>query len=325
MRLFLAIFCILTSAAAGLARGIDTRCISMGGISIEGPIDSLRPLLKDAGFQEWGASDDGEDYFFRGSYYGIRAKLMVSVKPLTDCVEQAYITIGPYSTSRMLERNFQYFKYKIEQEYGTLTERDGAYFYIDDYGSVKLSVSANEKGSKDITVLYYTTAAFFKDAVSRGIKGDVQEIVTDNPLVEAPVERFFQDGKADNSELTNRQYDRYGYLQHADMSEQQGKSTIDYTYDDSHRLVKRTLRNEAEGITYVNEYYYNDDEEITAENQKVYNAAGQCIMTLNIRNNFLERDEQGNWTVNSLSMTYWEKGQQTQQSTALQKRTISYW
>ena len=32
-------------------------------------------------------------------------------------------------------------------------------------------------------------------------------------------------------------------------------------------------------------------------------------MTITMRNNYLTRDQQGNWTSNSLNLSYWEKGQ----------------
>ena len=44
-----------------------------------------------------------------------------------------------------------------------------------------------------------------------------------------------------------------------------------------------------------------------------------------MRNNYLTRDDNGNWTSNSLDFTYWEKGGQTQRTTVLQKRILSYW
>jgi hypothetical protein len=48
-------------------------------------------------------------------------------------------------------------------------------------------------------------------------------------------------------------------------------------------------------------------------------------MTINMHNNYLTRDDYGNWTSNTLTLTYWEKGMKTQQSTVLQRRTIAYW
>ncbi len=303
----------------------DPRCVHMMGIPMEGHIDTLRVVLKEAGFTEWGGSEDGEDVYFRGKFYGIRAKLMVTLKPLTTLVQSSYVTIGPYSGKSLLERNFKYFKYKIEQDYGTLTERDGAYYYMGDYGSVKLSVVDNDDGSRDISILYFQDIPFYKDAISRGLYGNVQEIVTDNPLAEEPVERFLEDGQLDDPDLTQRHYDRYGYLVWAETVEKEGRSTVEYEYDDRYRLKRRTLTNVNASLRYVNDYIYNDSDERVGENQKLYDGSGQCIMTLNMRNEFMERDDLGNWTVNSLSLTYWEKDSRTSKSTAMQRRTISYW
>ena len=303
----------------------DPRCVHFMGIALEGQADSLRQQLKALGYVEWGESDDGEDLYFRGKYYGIRAKLMVSLQPLTDLVASAYVTIGPYSSKGLLARNLSYFKLKVEQDYGPLTERNGAWYYIDDYGSIKLSVVESDDGSRDIRVFYSTTAPFYKDALSRGLRGSVQEIVTDNPLAEDPVERFLENGQTDNPDLVGRIYNRYGYLMRAEMQEQEGRSVVEYEYDEDYRLKRRTLTNREAGIRYVNDYTYNADGDLLTEHQKVYDKTGSCVMTLNMRNDYLTRDEQGNWTSNSLSLTYWEKDATTQRSTALQKRSISYW
>jgi len=78
------------------------------------------------------------------------------------------------------------------------------------------------------------------------------------------------------------------------------------------------------GISYVNEYTYNAESELQSESQKVWQN-DECVLTINLRNNYLTRDDQGNWTTNSLQLSYWEKGTQSQQTTVLQKRTIAYW
>ena len=62
-----------------------------------------------------------------------------------------------------------------------------------------------------------------------------------------------------------------------------------------------------------------------SENQKVYDKTGACVMTINMHNAYLTRDEYGNWTSNSLTLSYWEEGSQSQQTTVLQKRVIEYW
>ena len=69
----------------------------------------------------------------------------------------------------------------------------------------------------------------------------------------------------------------------------------------------------------------NEQGDIVTQHQKVYDKDKECILTITMRNNYLTRDQQGNWTSNSLSLSYWEKGQQSQQTTILQKRTLTYW
>ena len=44
-----------------------------------------------------------------------------------------------------------------------------------------------------------------------------------------------------------------------------------------------------------------------------------------MKNDMSERDDNGNWTKNTMNLTYWEKGQRTQIQTVEQTRTISYW
>lgn len=83
----------------------DPRCLSLMGMAFEGPVDSVRQQLTANGFSEWGQSDDGEDIYFRGNFYGIRAKLLVSKNSETNLVTSAYVTIGPYGTEAMLTKN----------------------------------------------------------------------------------------------------------------------------------------------------------------------------------------------------------------------------
>ena len=303
----------------------DPRSISLMGIPVEGPIDSLRLSLAAAQFAEWGQSDDGEDFYFRGNFYGFRSKLMVSVAPETKMVTSAYVTIGPYSTQKMLDKNLQYFLYKLQKDHGNFSQRDDSWFYIDDFGSIKLSVVDNENGSRDIRVLYLPSVAYYKDALSMGLRGDIQEVVTENAVAEDQFMHFHGNGQIENIDLIDRVYDRYGYLLRARMKEKEGFSTIEYAYDDSYRLVKRTLTNEEAGISYVNSYTYNDQDEVLTQHQKVFDKKGDCIMTINMSNNYITRDDNGNWTSNSLSLTYWEKGSATQNTTVLQRRTLTYW
>ena len=305
--------------------GTDPRSLLFMGIPLEGSIDSLTTQLTETGFAEWGRSDDGEDFYYRGKFYGIRAKLLVSISTTTRFVESAYITVGSYGTKSMFDKNFQYFLYKLQQDYGEFTKRDDAWYYMDDFGSVKLSVVTNDNGSRDIRVFYYPSSPFYKDALVMGLHGPVQEVVTENAVSEDQFLRFFQDGRLENPDLVNREYDRYGYLRRAQMTEKEGYSDVEYAYDSRYRLVRRTLTNKTANIRYVNEYTYDDQGEIMSQNQKVYDKTGACVMTINMHNSYMTRDDYGNWTSNQLTLSYWEEGSQSQRTTALQKRVLDYW
>ena len=320
---FLLLFVAL--AAGAQQQPADPRSAHLTGIPLEGPLDSVRLSLTAHQYAEWGQSDDGEDYYFRGNFYGFRSKLMVSIAPETRFVTSAYVTIGPYSTEKMLEKNLQYFLYKMQKDYGVFSRRDDSWFYMDDFSSVKLSVKENENGSKEIGILIMPTSPYYKDALSVGLRGDVQEVVTDNAVAEDQFMHFNGHGQIDNPDLVEREYDRYGYLLRAKMKEKEGFSTVTYTYDESYRLVQRTLTNEEAGISYINTYTYNEQDEILTQQQKVYDKNQECIMTINMRNSYMTCDDNGNWTSNSLDLTYWEKGNKTQHVTVLQKRTLTYW
>ncbi len=325
MKKILILLLLLTTLSVSAQQSADPRSIHLMGIPIEGPLDSLRTLLKANDYAEWGQSDDGEDYYFRGNFYGIRAKLMVSIAPLTKLVNSAYVTIGPYSTEKMLNKNLLYFLYKMQKDYGTFNERDGSWFYFDDFGSVKVSINDHENGSREIGVLILPTAPYYKDALCMGLRNGVQEIVTENAVAEEQFLHFNSLGQIDNPDLTERQYDRFGYLKQAKMKEKEGFSIVEYKYDENYRLIQRTLTNETAGISYVNDYTYNNQDEAETQQQKVFDKNKECIMTINMRNKYITRDENGNWTSNSLTLTYWEKGKNTQQVTVLQRRTLTYW
>lgn len=303
----------------------DPHSLRLMGTAIEGPIDSVRQQLVANGFKEWGQSDDGEDLYFRGNFYGIRAKLILSHSVETRLVTSAYVSIGPYSTEAMLTKNIQYFLYKLQKEHGEFSQRDDTYFFLDDFGSIKLSIANNDNGSRDIRVFYFPNTAFYKDAVCLGLHGPVQEVVTENAVAEEQFMHFLQNGQLENPDLTHRRYNRYGYIESAQMTEQTGHSMVQYEYDDDFRLKRRILTNTEANITYVNEYNFNVQGDIITQYQKVYDKNKECILTITMHNNYLTRDEQGNWTCNSLTFSYWEKGQQSQQTTVLQKRTLTYW
>lgn len=325
MRKILTIALLMLAHVVCAQPGNDPRSIQLMGMPIEGPIDSLATALQANGFTEWGQSDDGEDFYYRGLFYGFRAKLMVSIAPESRLVQSAYVTIGPYSTQKMLDKNLNYFLYKMTQHHGEFTSRENSWFYIDDFGSIKMSVIDNDNGSHDIGILFLNTSPYYKDALSMGLRGDVQEVVTENAVAEEQFLHFHGNGQLENNDLVERHYDRFGYLTHAKMKEKEGFSTLEYTYDDNYRLVRRSLVNESAGISYTHEYTYNDQDEPLTLQQKVFDKNKECVMTVNMRNNYLTRDDEGNWTSNSLTLSYWEKGSDMQQTTVLQKRTLTYW
>ena len=194
MNRFVAILFLLLSVC-GLRAQTEMRCIQLQGVPLEGPLDSVRTQLQTAEWTEWGQSDDGEDYYFRGKFYGLRAKLLVSIAPTSKLLTSAYVSIGPYSTEAMLTKNLQFFLYKLKQDHGNFVERDGAWVYMDDFASVKVSIIENDNGSRDIRVLYLPMGAYYKDAISMGLHGPVQEIVTENALSEDQFMRFSEDGQ----------------------------------------------------------------------------------------------------------------------------------
>lgn len=324
--LLVLLFLLPVTEAVHAERRQDSRCLSFMGLPLEGPVDSLSNQLQKMGFTEWGAADDGDGLHFRGNYYGIRGKLFIASNAQSGLVTSASVTAGPYSNTGNKDKNLGYFLRRLQQDYGEFTRRNGAYYCVNDYGVVKLSDIENDNGTWELKVFYYTTAAYYKDALSRGLKGHVMEVVTDNPVAEDPVEQYDREGRLVKRDVTERQYDCYGYLQQAVMPEKDGQqSLLTYTYDTHDRLIKRTLTNNSVGIRYVNEYTYDEDENIIKQSQKVFDRSGQCVMSINLQNEFLEYDDNGNWTRNSLKLIYWDKDSGTQQNTAIQKRTISYW
>ena len=325
-RLVMMLLLLAIGAALFAAGQRDPRCIEFMGLPLEGPADSIASRLKQMGFAEWGADADGEGLHFRGNYYGIRGKLYVGVDAGSGLVSSASVTLGPYNTKANMERNLNYFLLRLQKEYGQFSLRNGAYYSIDTYGIVKISEDEGETGGREIKVFYYPTTSYYKDALSRGLKGKVMEVVTDNPVAEEPIEQFDREGKLQSTDIGNRKYDEYGYLRSAVMAEKDGgQSRIEFVYDTEGLLVKRTLTNDGVGVRYVNEYTYDEDENVVSQSQKVFDREGKCVMSISLQNEFQEYDDNGNWTRNSLKLTYWDKDTGSQQRTAIQRRLISYW
>ena len=159
-----------------------------------------------------------------------------------------------------------------------------------------------------------------------GLRGQVQEVITQNPVMEGDILHFEEMGKISDDGLVDRKYNSLGYLVSAAMIEQNGEhSQLTYEYDSDNCLTKRTLVNQSSGIRSVCDYRYNTTFDIVQQSQKVFDKNNECILSITMKNDLSERDDNGNWTKNKAQLTYWEKGQRTQIIQVEQTRVISYW
>lgn len=306
----------------------DAKCISMMGVPLEGPSSLFIPALKAAGFEQTvPAEADPDTYYFTGDFYGIKSSLMVSVDEKTKLLSSVFATCGPYRVRELFDRNQKYLLTKLQREWGNFKAKgDGSLYLLNDYGYIQQSTSLDENGARSIRYFYLNSSPYYKDAANMGLKGAVQEVITENPVAENGIEHFDGTGKLASDELIDREYNEAGYLVKAAMLEQGGsKSLLAYEYDDDNCLVKRTLTNTASGIRSVNEYRYNGRHEIVSQSQKVFDKHNECVVSINMKHSITERDDNDNWTRNTLNLTYWEKGQRAQMAQVEQTRIISYW
>ena len=289
----------------------DARCLDIMGVPLEGPDSVFVPALESVGFERVISEDDEPgDYYFRGDYYGIKANLVVSVDEKTKLLSTALVTSGPYRTFALYDRNNRYFLLKLQRQYGNFDAKgDGSLHTMTNLGYIKISNTLHDDKSRTIKVFYLNTTPYYKDAVNMN-----------------GIEHFDPQGKNTGTDIIDRQYSPTGYLVSAAMQEPTGaKSLLSYEYDEANRLIKRTLTNTTEGIRSVNEYSYNSDDEIKQQTQKVFDKNNECIVSITMKNNYTDHDEEGNWTKNELKLMYWEKNQQAQNMNVTQTRTISYW
>ena len=306
----------------------DSRCLDIMGVPLEGPDSVFVPALESVGFERVVSDDDEpDDYYFRGDYYGIKSNLIVSVDEKTKLLSTALVTSGPYRTFALYDRNNRYFLLKLQRQYGNFDAKgDGSLHTMTDQGYIKISNTLHDDKSRTIKVFYMNTTPYYKDAQNMGLRGAVQEVITENPVAENGIEHFDPQGRNTGNDLIDRHYSPTGYLLSAAMQEPSGaKSVLTYEYDDEDRLVKRTLTNTAEGIRSVNEYTYNSNDEIKQQTQKVFDKSNECIVSITMKNNYTAHDDEGNWTTNELKLMYWEKDRQPQNMSVTQTRTISYW
>ena len=330
------IHCSLSTTLAQQATGTETeykgvtdaRCIDIMGVPLEGPDSVFIPAFESIGFERVTSDDDEPGtYYFRGNYYGIKSNLVVETDEKTHLLSNVLVTSGPYRTYALFDRNNRYFLLKLQRQYGNFDAKgDGSLHTMTDLGYIKISNTLHDDKSRTIKVFYLNTTPFYKDAVNMGLKGSVQEVITENPVAENGIEHFDPQGQSTGTDIIDRHYSPTGYLLSAAMLEPTGaKSLLSYEYDDEGRLVKRTLTNTAEGIRSINEYTYNDDDEIKQQTQKVFDKTNECILSITMKNNYTAHDDEGNWTTNELKLMYWEKNRQPQNMSVVQTRTISYW
>ena len=306
----------------------DARCLDIMGVPLEGPDSVFIPALISAGFeQEIDEDDEPDTYYFHGDFYGIKSKLTINVDEKSKLLSTVLVTAGPYRTFALYDRNNRYLLLKLQRQYGNFDAKgDGSLHTMTNLGYIKLSNTLHSDKSRTIKVFYLNTTPYYKDAQSVGLKGNVQEVITENPIVEGAMEHFDQYGRNTTTDIIDREYNETGYLVRGAMLERSGqKSKLEYDYDEEGQLIKRTLINTAEKIKSVNEYTYNDEGEIRSLSQKVFDKTNDCILSINIKNEYTDHDENGNWTRNELKLMYWEKGQQVQNMNITQTRTISYW
>ena len=158
-----------------------------------------------------------------------------------------------------------------------------------------------------------------------GLKGFVQEVITDNPVAENQIEHFDEMGRIESTDLTDRQYNQVGYLIAATTTEGGEKKLISYEYNDDGNLKRTIQKNTVSGLRLVTEYKWNDDGEMSQQSQKAFDKDNECIMSVTMKYEIEERDDNDNWTKNNLHITNWLKGQRAQTIEVVQTRTISYW
>ena len=317
-----------SAKTAATADAGDDKSISMMGVALEGPDSVFLPALEAAGFTQVKPEEPEPDtYYLEGEFYGIKASMMITVNERTKLFSDAMVTCGPYRTPDLYERNRKYLLERLQREWGSFKAKgDGSLYKLNAFGYIQQSTPLDEQGRHSIRYYYLNSSPYYKDVANMGLKGQVQEVITTNPVIENDIEHFDETGRLENDELVQREYDAHGYLIRAAMREKTGGySRLTYEYADDGCLMKRTLVNATSGLRSVYEYRYNTSNEITQLTMKVFTKDNECIVSVNTKNDMSERDDNDNWTVNKLQLTYWEKGQRTQIQTVEQLRTISYW
>jgi len=306
----------------------DPKCVTMMDAPLEGADSAFIPALKSVGFVPVENDDEEEGtYHFTGDFYGIKdARLEVTVNDKTKLLSEATVTCGPYRTRELYERNQKYLLGKLQREWGNFKAKgDGSLYILTDYGYIRQSITLHENGAHSITYYYLNMAPYYKDVSNMGLKGFVQEVITENPVAENPIEHFDEMGKIESTELTDRKYNQVGYLISAAITDGGEKKLITYEYNDEGNLKRTIQTNTVSGLKLVTEYKWNDDGEMVQQSQKAFDKTNECIMSVTMKYDIQERDDNDNWTKTNLHITNWLKGQRAQTMEVVQTRTISYW
>ena len=327
-RIALLVVSFMTSLMVCAQAIYDPKCITMMDAPLEGTDSAFIPALKSVGFVPVENDDEEEGtYHFTGDFYGIKdARLEVTVNDKTKLFSEATVTCGPYRTRELYERNQKYLLGKLQREWGNFKAKgDGSLYILTDYGYIRQSVTLHENGAHSISYYYLNMSPYYKDVSNMGLKGFVQEVITENPVAENPIEHFDEMGKIESAELTERKYNQVGYLISATTTESGEKKLITYEYNDEGNLKRTIQTNTVSGLKLVIDYKWNDDGEMSQQSQKAFDKNNECIMSVTMKYNIEERDDNDNWTKNTLHITNWLKGQRAQTMEVVQTRTISYW
>ena len=172
----------------------DPKCITLMDAPLEGTDSAFVPALKSVGFECIEGEGDELTYYFKGDFYGIKdTKMEVTVSDKTKMLSEVTVTCGPYRTRELYERNQKYLLGKLQREWGNFKAKgDGSLYVLTDYGYIRQSVTLHENGAHSIHYYYLNMSPYYKDVSNMGLKGFVQEVITDNPVAENQIVHFWR-------------------------------------------------------------------------------------------------------------------------------------
>ena len=225
MRLSFVALSLIISAGAWSQTLADPKSISIMGVPLEGPDSVFIPALDSVGIKQVHPEEPEPDtYYFEGDFYGIKSTMMITVTEKTKLLSDAVVTCGPYRTRDLFDRNQKYLIGRLQREWGNFKAKgDGSLYMLNSYGYIRQSTGLDEEGRHAIRYYYLNSSPYYKDVSNMGLKGFVQEVITENPVTENDMEHFDETGRLANDELIDREYDSRGYLVRAAMLEKRGR------------------------------------------------------------------------------------------------------